>query len=203
VSRPENHAAEPVRTRSYTGAMRTMHWATVALLLGGYSAVWAIGTAANAAEEAWLSMLHRSFGVTILALTVLRLAWRQRSPIPSLPADVPALQRFAARATAMALYGLLAAQPLLGLAGSMLHGDRIIVFGNFVIPAFLPLDPKLGRAVFEIHGWTALLLLALVGMHVSAALHHHFIRRDDVLAGMAPGLRPLGTPAPELARVPL
>lgn len=136
-------------------------------------------------------MLHRSFGLTILGLTAFRLAWRQRTPVPPLPADVPPLQRIAARASVAALYVLLGSQPVLGVVGSLLHGDRVTVFGAVVLPALLPFNRPLARQVPWLHGWTALLPLALIGLHVAAALHHHFVRRDAVLSGMLPGMRPL------------
>src|ERR1700756_4547346 len=108
---------------------------------------------------------------------------------PYLPADVPAPQRLAAKATVVALYMLLAVQPLLGLAASMLQGDHILVFSRILVPSFLPINRPLARLIFTMHGWAALLLLALIGVHVAAALYHHFIRRDDVLSGMLPELR--------------
>lgn len=175
--------------RGWAAPMRAMHWATVALLLGAYCAVWAIGAAATAADEAWLAMLHRSFGVATLALTLVRIVWRQRTGAPPVPADLPMVQRLAARANVAALYGSLVSQPLLGLAGSMLHGDRVTVFGGVVLPNVLPIAWPLARGIFRAHGWMALLLLATIGVHVAAALFHHFVRRDEVLSGMLPGTR--------------
>jgi len=124
-------------------------------------------------------------------LTGVRLAFRQRTRVPPLPADVPAVQRLAAHANVIALYAVLIVQPLLGLVASMLQGDRIILFGSFVLPPLLPADRALAHQVFQVHGWTALLLLALIGLHMAAALYHHFVRRDEVLAGMLPGVQRL------------
>jgi cytochrome b561 len=178
------------REPGYSGMMRALHWATAVLLLGAYVAAWSIEDAADRAEATRLTMLHRSMGLTVLVLTVLRIAWRQRSTAPRLPADMPAAQRFAARVTVMVLYGLLVAQPLIGLAASMLDGDRILVWGSFLVPNSLPVNRGIAGAVFRLHEWCALALLALIGLHGTAALYHHFIRRDAVLAGMVPGLRP-------------
>ena len=183
-------SAEPAAeaARGWAAPMRAMHWTTVALLLGAYCAVWAIGAAATGAEAAWLTMLHRSFGVATLTLTLLRLVWRQCTVVPPLPADLPLLQRLAARANVAALYGSLVSQPLLGLAGSMMHGDRVSVLG-VVLPDVLPVARPLARAIFQVHGWIALLLLAAIGVHAAAALFHHFVRRDEVLSGMLPRMR--------------
>jgi cytochrome b561 len=171
----------------FARAMQAMHWATAALLVGAYPAAWMIGTIASGAETAWLVMLHRSFGVAILLLTGLRLVCRQHMGVPPLPADVPATLRRAARARDVLFYVLLILQPLLGLVGSMLFGDRIVLFGGIVLPLLLPVKRALGRQVFHVHGLIALLLLTLIGLHVAAALYHHFVRRDGVLAGMLPG----------------
>lgn len=184
----------PLRAPGYAGPMQAMHWATVALLIGAYVAVWSIKDGSSDATTAWLAMLHRSFGLTILGLTAFRFAWRQRTPVPPLPADVPRLQRIAAQASVAALYVLLGLQPVLGAVGSLLYGDRVIVFGAVVLPALLPFNRPLARQIFWLHGWTALLLLALIGLHVAAALYHHFVRRDAVLSGMLPGVRPLPAP---------
>ena len=104
------------RVLGYTRAMQAMHWGTVALLLCGYLAAWMMDGASSPAEKAWMIMLHRSFGVTILLLTWVRLAVRLRTRVPPLPTAVPALQRLAARASVITLYAALIVQPLLGLA---------------------------------------------------------------------------------------
>jgi cytochrome b561 len=172
----------------FTGAMQAMHWITMVLLLGAYSAAWMIDADTSSAETEWLVMLHRSFGATILLATGLRLAIRRHARVPPLPADLPAAQRLAARAVTGLLYVLLILQTLLGLIGSMLHGDRIALFGSAVLPLTLPVDRVLARQIFQLHGMTALLLLALFGLHVAAALYHHFVRKDEVMAGMLPGM---------------
>jgi cytochrome b561 len=179
----------------YSRAMRAMHWATVTLLLGAYSAAWMIDGASSPAEKAWFIMLHHSFGVTVLLLTCVRFGFRRITRVPRLRADVPETQRLAARASVVTLYTLLIVQPLLGLTASMLHGDRIVVFGSVVLPPLLPSDRALAHRIFLVHGWVALAMLALIGVHVAAALHHHFIRKDAVLAAMLPGVRLLAVPA--------
>ena len=181
----------PRRVPGYAGAMQAMHWATAALLIGAYAAVWSIKDGSSEATAAWLAMLHRSFGLVTLGLTAFRFAWRQRTPVPPLPADVPRLQRIAARAGVAALYVLLGLQPVLGVVGSLLYGDRATVFGAVALPALLPFNRPLARQVLWLHGWTAPLLLWLIRLHVAAALYHHFVRRHAVLSGMLPWVRPL------------
>lgn len=174
----------------HTAAMRTMHWASASLLAGSYATAWTVSLATSSGGATRLVGFHRSLGLLILALTATRLLWRQRTRMPDLPGDVPHLQRLAARANVVGLYALLLLQPLLGLTASMLHGDRLVFLGGLVVlPDLLPIDRKLAHVVFQVHGTVALLLLGLIVMHLAAALFHHFVRRDDVLAGMLPGLR--------------
>ena len=171
--------------RGYSSPIRALHWLTAALLAGPYAAVLALGHASEAGANT-LVMLHRSFGLSVLVVTVIRLGWRMVSRIPPLPADLAPVQRWAARGSVVALYGLMMLQPALGLIGTMLSGKPMTVFGAIPLPMLLSTNELLAERVFEAHGLVALTLLALVGLHVSAALYHHFIRRDEVLRGMLP-----------------
>ena len=84
---------------------------------------------------------------------------------------------------------------VLGLPASMLHG-RTMLFGDVVLRPLLPVDRALAHEVFHrVHAWTALVLLALIGLHVTAALYHHFVQKDEVMAGMLPAVRRLPRPA--------
>ncbi len=124
----------------HTAAMRTMHWVSASLVVGSYATAWTVALATSTGGAAWLVLLHRSFGAVILTVTATRLIWRQRSRVPEPPADVPRLQRAAARANVVALYTLLLLQPLLGLTASMLHGDRLALLGGLVLPDLLAVD---------------------------------------------------------------
>lgn len=183
-------ASVPALTPGYSRVMQAIHWTTLTLLLSACLAAWMVDGAASREQAAWLVMLHRSLGMTILLMTPIRLAIRQRTRIPPLPDGLPAVQRIAARVSAALLYLLLTLQPLLGLTASQLHGDRVQLFGTFALPAWLPVNKPLAHQVFELHGWTAMAMLLLIGLHAAAALYHHFVRRDAVLAGMLPGVRP-------------
>ena len=175
--------APPRRAEGHALAMQAMHWTSVALCLGAFLVAWAIGKATDD-EAGWLVMVHRSLSVTILALIGLRLAWRRSAQARSPAAKAPAAPRLAARASVIALYVLLAALPLMGLAASMLNGSRIVVFGVIQLPSLLAVNEPLAREVFEVHGWAALLLLAVIGLHLGTALRHRF---GDLLASLPIG----------------
>ena len=163
-------------------AMRAVDWAGKALPLGTCLAIWAIGTTATP-ETAWLATLHEFLGVLVLIFTAVRLMWRQPAPVSSRPAQRSAVRRHAARVSIVLLYALLVVQPLLSLAGSMLRGERITVFGGIAVPAFLSANQPLAHLVFQLQGWNALLLLILISMHIAAALYRHCVRRGEALSG--------------------
>ena len=174
----------------YTLAMEAMHWASVALCLGAFLVALGSGSAASA-EAAWLVMVHRSLSVTILMVIGLRLTWRLCAHLCRLPAKAPAVRRLAARASVIVLYILLVAQPLMGLSASMLYGDRIVVFGRIEVPSFLAENEPLARQILQVHGWAALLLLALIGLHVGATLRDRSVRHDEApAAGLLSAVRP-------------
>jgi cytochrome b561 len=186
----------------YTLAMEAMHWASVALCLSAFLVAWGIGNSAGA-KAAWLVMVHRSLGVTILTVIGRRLAGRLCAHLRPLPAKAPAVSRLAARASVIVLYVLLAAQPLMDFTASMLRGSRIVVFGGIEVPSFLDENEPLARQILQVHGWAALLLLALIGLHVGAALRDRFVHQDEALARLLSGIRRPHRPATsELSKAP-
>jgi cytochrome b561 len=179
--------------RLYSGVMRAIHWTTLSLLIVIYALAWSIDGSGSHDGAAWLIMMHRSMGLTVLLLTLFRLGWRQVTRVPTLPHSVPTPQRIAAKVVVIALYLLLFLQPLIGLIASQAHGDHIEVFGVFALPMFVAPNRRLSGQIFALHGIVALLLLAPIFMHACAALYHHCVLRDGVLRGMLPPLRHYST----------
>jgi cytochrome b561 len=174
---------------SYDPRVRALHWMSLFLLIVILLAIWWPGDEGSEAAYAWRILVHRSAGLLLLALTLLRLGARLLLRAPPLPAGTPSLQRFAARANVAAIYAVLIAQPILGLVHSQAEGDRVSVLGLFDIPPLVGRDRALAHTAIEWHEKGAILLLVLVGLHIAAALYHHHVRRDGVLASMWPGLR--------------
>jgi len=131
-----------------------------------------------------------------LVLVVVRLLWRALNPVPQ-SSSLPLWQRRAAQATHSLLYLLLLALPLLGWASAASRAWSID-FGMFALPPVLPANPRLGGKLGDIHTFTAYALLALVGLHVLAALYHRFWARDSVLERMLPtwAVQIFGNPRP-------
>jgi len=179
--------------KSYDPVMQTVHWLTLLLICGVYTAAW-IAHSGMAGE--WFQpvfQLHRSLGLTVFALTVFRLVWHRLARIPRLPVDLHPLQKLAARANEALLYLLLLAQPILGLLHTNARGQQVDVFFLGRLPALIGAHRPLARELHDLHALAANVLLALIGLHAAAALYHHFIRGDDVLDAMLPrGLRGFG-----------
>ena len=131
---------------------------------------------------------HKLAGFILLWLIVARLGYRL---FAGAPADEPTLtgfHKFASHAVHWAMYGLLIAIPILGWIGVSAF-PALQVFGGASLPAITGPDRALAEQVFELHGLLARLLMALIALHIAAALYHHFIRRDGVLRRMI-GSRP-------------
>jgi len=99
----------------FTRVIKMCHWLTLLLIMMTYGAAWAAHSGLAGEWFQPVMQLHRSLGLTVLTLTIFRLAWRTRAPIPRLPADLHPLQKLAARTTEALLYVLLMTKPLLGL----------------------------------------------------------------------------------------
>lgn len=137
------------------------------------------GAAHTALED-----MHRSWGVVILALLVLRLAWRVTNPQPAAPAGSPAWMNLGARAVHWLFYGLILLQTTAGIAMSQAEGDRVSLFGLLQLPQLVAPGEATEHFWHEVHEVTWIVILVLALVHAAAALHHHFGARDNVLRRM-------------------
>lgn len=134
---------------------------------------------------------HKSLGITVLAFSIFRLIWRFLNPPPPLPASMKPIEKLMANAAHWMLYFLIIAMPLSGwLMVSASRKFPTVFFGLTEVP-FVPMpsamDPKVaGPLLNDVHYWLAYGALALIALHVGAALKHHFIAGDNVLTRMLP-----------------
>jgi cytochrome b561 len=163
-----------------------MHWLTAGLVLCVFSLAFTIDLATSRAAHTAILQLHRSVGLTIWLLTLVRLAWRHFAKYPDWPSDMSRTMRVAAATSEYALYALLLAQPLLGLLQTSAHGDRVDLFFIGQLPALLEKNRPLAQHLLSAHKAVGFSLLSLIAIHVSAAIFHHFWRRDDTLTAMLP-----------------
>jgi cytochrome b561 len=182
----------PLRTASderiqvFDAFTRTLHWLTFILIVMTFLLAVSFRYAASEERLTFLLQLHRSFGVTVWVVTAIRLIWRQYTQFPNWPADMPQRMRIAAQASELVLYALLLVQPVLGLLYTNAHGDRVNLYFLGQLPAIIAEDRALARRILVLHEAVAITLLALLALHVSAALFHHFVRRDNTLNAMLP-----------------
>lgn len=187
--------APEAAARRYSAVAILLHWASAL----GVLALIGMGLTMTHAGLAPMRLFplyqwHKSVGITVLVLTGLRLAWRLTHRPPPHPAGMPARERRAAGAAHAILYGLLVGLPLTGWAVVSLSPFNIptVLYGLVPWP-HLPLarlltDPAGVEGAFKLlHAYGAWFLMALLVLHVAAALRHHLILRDGVLWRMLPG----------------
>lgn len=127
---------------------------------------------------------HKSVGITILALAIIRVGWRIGHPPPPLPASMPAWQVTASHVSHWALYALLFLMPVSGWLMSSATAYSVSWFNLFQLPDLVAPDPQRAELFEEIHEFLAYTLGAVASLHVLAALKHHFLDKDTVLSRM-------------------
>ncbi len=183
------HAAvpQPPQTRAtFDPATIALHWITVALVVSLFAVGWSIDLAPDDRAARLLLTLHRSLGVTVWGVAVVRLGWRfAGARHPPFPQTAPLPQRLAARLNEYALYGLLLVQPATGVAQSLYRGKPFALF-LWQLPRLAARDKVLVHQFHQLHEWGAWALAGLIGLHAAAALLHGLVLRDGVLHSMAP-----------------
>ena len=166
--------------------LRLLHWASAALIVAALAlGVFMVQLVHDAGARFELTQTHKSIGVSVLALTVVRLCMRAFGGAPKPEPAAPAILA-AAKAAHIGLYALLLAMPLSGWLMTTTTPVRVptIVFGLFALPYPLAPDMAIYRAAHAIHVACAIALTALVVIHVAAALAHAMLWRDRTLARM-------------------
>lgn len=169
----------------YDPMAQVLHWATAVAIVAAFILIQMADGLPKGQERAYLMGLHKSTGVVVFALVVLRLVWRQVSPPPAPPA-MPAWMALASRYGHVALYVLMLAVPLVGMVMSWSAGRPIAVFGLFTLPDLLPPSPALKDGAEEVHEVLGNLIMVVAGLHAAAALGHRYVLKDGVLQRMLP-----------------
>lgn len=182
----------------YSAVSVILHWAVAGFLLANLGLGWWMGRLEGLAQfDAF--QLHKSIGMTVLALSVLRLAWRVTHKAPPLPATMNAFERFAAHATHLFFYVMMIGMPLTGWALVSVSPLNIptLLWHTIPLPHIGVLHdlPYASRDVAGHLSTSAHVALAfggagLIALHIAAALKHQFINRDGVLGRMVPFLSP-------------
>jgi len=172
---------------TYGVVAKGFHWLLFLMLTFSIVAGNFLASLPKGAEKLQVAGMHKSFGVVLLMLIMLRLVWRLINETPRLPDETTAGEAFVAKAMHWGLYLLMFAQPLSGIMMSQAAGFPVSFFGFFEFPVFLDKNPELAKTFLTIHGTVWILLVIAVIGHAGAALHHHFIKKDNVLKQMTTG----------------
>lgn len=166
----------------------TNHWLTATLVVLMLFVGFYMANLPRGPEKLQMIGVHKSIGVTVLVLAILRVFWRSRNPMPDMLGNPPAWRHLLARSVQFTLIGLIVLMPITGWIMSSAGGHPVSFFGLFTLPDLVGKSKPLGGAFHEIHEILAFIIIALLVVHVLAALKHAFLDRDSTL------LRILGRP---------
>jgi cytochrome b561 len=168
----------------FTPLQRLLHWLiAVCILAMLFIGVGMVSTAAP--KFLSLMAIHKSLGIAILVLALIRLAVRLRYGAPALPTDLPKPMKLAAHLSHYVLYALMIGMPLLGLGMLSAAAYPVVVFGGIYLPEILAQSDSLHTWLWDAHFYLAFAFFGLVLMHVAAALFHALVRREGVFETMA------------------
>lgn len=176
------------RRERYPGAIIALHWLTLVLIIVSYVAMEAHeGYPRGSAERAFALSIHYQTGLTVLVLTMARIALRLATyPAPPIVPAPPLWQERVSRVAHFALYALLIVQPFLGWAAVNADGETARFLG-IALPALVEPGKILSGQLEEVHEIAGNALYILVFVHAAAALAHHFYWRDNTLKRMGAG----------------
>jgi cytochrome b561 len=169
----------------YGSVAQTLHWVIVGLLIVQFTLASIADDLPNGLEKLITLARHKSVGITILSLAILRLCWRLVERPPLLP-PMSRWQAVAARISHAALYTLLFAMPLTGWLMSSASNYPVSWFGLVQLPDLVAPDPALKKLLHEVHETLSKILIAFAGLHVAGALKHQFLDRDGLMFRMLP-----------------
>lgn len=170
----------------YTKTAITLHWLVALIIFTTFPLGVYMHELTLSPLKLKLVSYHKWLGITIFLLTVIRLAWRVTHTPPLLPDTIPLWQQRAAHGLHFLLYILLLIIPVSGWLMSSAKGVPVVYLGLVQLPDLVGKDKALGELLAGVHEILNFGLLALVGMHVAAALKHHFIDRDTTLRRILP-----------------
>jgi cytochrome b561 len=182
------HARQPFTVvERYSATAQVLHWLTALLVVAAYIvSVGGSETRVYSSVNDFSRGLHELLGMSVFALTLVRVAWRAIFPPLKSPA-MPAWIELGARLGHWTIYALLVLVPVTAILGAWLEGHplTLLILGN--IQPLISESRQLGLVLANLHGWLGDVLIWLAGLHAAAALYHHFWRRDTVLLSMLPG----------------
>jgi cytochrome b561 len=170
----------------YGAVAQSFHWIIAGLIVTQFVLGWTAAGLPIGLHKLAVLARHKSFGMTVLMLAVLRLIWRVRHAPPPLPAGMSRVERRLARATHAAFYVLLFTLPVSGWLMSSAKKFSVSWFGLFTWPDLIGKSESAFEMLRTTHHGLGLVLFSIAVLHILAALKHHFLNKDDVLLRMLP-----------------
>jgi cytochrome b561 len=177
----------------YGAVAKFLHWSIVILIIAQYVIIEAAEELPDGPDKFAGIANHKSIGMLILGLALVRIAWKMVNGGQPAPVPMPRVQRIAAAAGHGLLYVLILAQPLTGWIMSSTGGYPTSFFGLFEFPMLAAENHDAHEFYEEVHEAVFAVLVTVAVVHALAALYHHFWRRDDTLRRMLPVVRPRGS----------
>jgi cytochrome b561 len=174
------------RTDHYPATSKLLHWLVAICVLTTAPVAITMIRIGKGPTQDMLYNFHKSLGVLILVLMVLRLINRLAVGAPIADPGIEPWQKTVSSVVHSSLYVLLLAMPVVGYVANSAYGAPTPFFGLFDLPTIVEKNDPLATQLFTVHRWVGWLVILIVLMHVGAALYHYFIRRDDVVKRMLP-----------------
>lgn len=166
---------------------QALHWLIVLMIFGLAVVGLTLDELPRTPSYFWVYTAHKSMGITVLALVLVRLAWRLYAGAPRPVPGTPGWQHATAVVTHVLLYAVMFAMPLSGWLYDSASGLRPFkLFGLLEMPKLVAPDEAIAATAHEIHEWGLYVLIVLVVVHAGAALYHHLFLGDATLARMLP-----------------
>ena len=170
----------------YGTTAKVFHWLIVVLLLVQYPIGWLMPDIHRGMKPGATMTFHVSFGMVILVLIVLRLAWRLAHPVAP-ESSLPPWQRLSSEAVHWLLYALVLASTVTGWLFASFRGWSMYLFYLAPLPMLASDNAAAGKTMDGLHQAMEWALLVVIGIHVASAMTHLFIYRDRIMQRMLPG----------------
>jgi cytochrome b561 len=177
-----------LNSRDEWGAFaKTLHWLMAVLILSMFVLGWVAVIYPLSPTKLELFIWHKSIGLTLLALVVVRLLWRIVNITPEPPAGESVVEQRLARTGHAVLYALMVLMPVSGYIINSTANFSFRYFGGARVPNLIPADKAWQDAAEAVHLTTFSIFFLVVIIHIVAAIRHHTIKKNNILSRMLPG----------------
>ena len=160
-----------------------LHWALAILIAGMVGLGWYMMSIEDEPNSGWYFDLHKSVGIVVFVLVLLRILWRSKHRPAALPTSLPTWQVKVSSVTQWSLYASMVLMPLTGFIGASYSKKGVIFFG-LKVPAWVIPNHDISEQFFSVHSALAWVLVALVALHAAAGLKHLLVDKDGVFERM-------------------